>query len=121
LGNVVDTDPSEKILHLPGNITIKDVYSHWIRYLFEHFKEFFIQLYKESTWMNLSSTLHIVFAVPNGWYTQEHHLLVDATKAVGIVKESVQVSFVPETEAAVHWALSEGLELPVSLILDMYE
>lgn len=114
LGDVVSTDTSLQIdahkLVLPDHISIGTIYAHWIQYLFDHAVSIFIKKYTKHVWDNLRHDIEVIFTVPNGWYTQEHGVLARAALEAGIIQKPAQVNFVPETEAAIHWALlSSGL------------
>ncbi len=120
LGGAVDTnipDNEANLPTLPPSITTESVYTDWLKYLFEHAQSIFVAKYTRAVWDQLSPGMEIIFTVPNGWYTQEHGLLGSAAVAAGIVKDDSKVHFVPETEAAVHFALRErALQPSVSLI-----
>lgn len=117
-GTAVSTDTPDGAandLSLPHNVSIELVHTHWLTFLFKHAQAIFVEKFGRVVWDKLSPEMELTLTVPNGWYTQEHGLLTRAAIAAGVVKHSYQMSFVPETEAAVHWALFQGdLELSVS-------
>ncbi|KDQ53846.1 hypothetical protein JAAARDRAFT_414401 [Jaapia argillacea MUCL 33604] len=96
------------ILTLPPNINIDSVYRDWLKYLFQHARSIFVSKFGNEVWQRLAPTVEVVFTVPNGWYTQEYGFLARAAVAAGIIKDDLKAAFVPETEAAVHWAMLEG-------------
>jgi len=97
IGTAVSTDSS--ISNLPYNIKIETVYKDWISYLFDHARR--VTAGKNSA----NRDVEVVFTVPNAWYTPEHGMLTSAAIAAGIVRNGSKIHFVPETEAAVHFAM----------------
>lgn len=121
INNLSDVVPTEGFLQtdvhkliLPDNVLIGTVYAHWIKYLFGHAISIFIAKYSKEVWDKLKHDIEVVFTVPNGWYIQEHGVLVNAALEAKIIQKPAQANFVSETEAIVHWALmSRGLSLEV--------
>ena len=65
--------PELEIPPLPKGVGLKQVYAHFLGYLFDHTRDFF----KNNTvdgariWSRLGSEVHIVLATPNGWGIQQ--------------------------------------------------
>jgi hypothetical protein len=104
------TIPTFEIPPLPSGVTLKKVYKHFLKYLWDHAQNFF----KENTvdgeriWERLGSSCLIVLATPNGWDTTQQGFLKQAVIDAGIVqKEQTEerLFFVTEGEASVHYAL----------------
>ncbi|KLO13277.1 hypothetical protein SCHPADRAFT_852762 [Schizopora paradoxa] len=104
LSNDADVQP------LPPNVTETKLYTDWLKFLFNHAKQVVSNELSHSgrSWSELLASAELVFTVPNGWYTQEHAILRNAAVDADVVAKLSAVRFVPETEAAVHWALHQG-------------
>lgn len=104
-----DTNALE-IPPLPEGVSLKQVYSHFLRYLYSHSTEFFRENSHDgpSIWDRLQDSVEIVLAIPNGWDTVQQGFLKDAVILAGILPEDYQprrLQFVSEAEASVHFAL----------------
>lgn len=99
----------------PTKITLMSVYRDWLQYLFKHAETIFIRSHTDAAWQKSKPSMELIISVPNGWYTREHGLISRAVLAAGIVDDVSRIHFVPETEAAVHFALHRhALQLTVS-------
>ncbi|PVF93798.1 hypothetical protein CPB86DRAFT_876888 [Serendipita vermifera] len=104
--------PSQiEIPPLPRRVTLRQIYSDFIKYLYDHTQEFFVESTPngQNIWDRLESKIIIIFCHPNGWDISQQSFLSDCAVGAGIVKESevdTRVDFVTEGEASVHYALA---------------
>ncbi|KLO05876.1 hypothetical protein SCHPADRAFT_910733 [Schizopora paradoxa] len=108
LGTSAELSEGAGVPPLPNGVDEKQLYTDWLTYLFKYSKAAISKELPGMSWEVLSSNMEVVFTVPNGWYFQEHAVLRGAAVAARIVENPDAVNFVPETEAAVHWALRQG-------------
>jgi len=115
VGKTVTPDRSgDDVPELPEDVTVGTLYRDWLIYLIGHAKDIFIHRHSSAIWDELSPELELIMAVPNGWYTQEQGVLDKAAVAARVVRDGDKVSYVPETDAAVHWAwLQRAIDLEV--------
>ncbi|KLO13279.1 hypothetical protein SCHPADRAFT_904345 [Schizopora paradoxa] len=109
LGLSAELYSDTKLQPLPIGVTVTKLYTDWLTFLFDHVKTI---IDKESGLSELFADAELVFVVPNGWYIQEHEILRAAAVQTRMFKDTLVVRFVPEAEAAVHWALDQGDLLP---------
>jgi hypothetical protein len=112
---------------LPRGVTIHQIFSDWIGYLFRrtevYFKETIID--GEAVWLRHKSSIEFIFGHPNGWDINQQSLLRKAAVSAGLVNASLAdktVHFVSEAEASVHFVMLYGdLErrLEVTLVFFM--
>jgi hypothetical protein len=104
------TTPTFEIPPLPSGVTLKKVYKHFLKYLWDHAQDFFKNntVDGERIWERLGSSCFIVLATPNGWDTTQQGFLKQVVIDAGIIqKEQTEdrLFFVTEGEASVHYAL----------------
>lgn len=104
------TTPQFEIPPLPRGVTLKKVYKHWLKYLWDHAQDFFKNntVDGERIWARLGGSCYIVLATPNGWDTTQQGFLKQAVIDAGIVDKDQtedRLLFVTEGEASVHYAL----------------
>ncbi|EJD54456.1 hypothetical protein AURDEDRAFT_156236 [Auricularia subglabra TFB-10046 SS5] len=109
------TNNNLEVPPLPPGVALKQVYSDFIRYIFEHACEFFKESSHdgESIFTRLSKDYTVVCATPNGWDIVQQGFLRDAFVRAGVLPADHardRLQFVSEAEASVHFALehSEG-------------
>ncbi|KIM25808.1 hypothetical protein M408DRAFT_330992 [Serendipita vermifera MAFF 305830] len=104
-----DVPPTFEVPSLPTGVTLKKVYKHFLKYLWDHAQSFFINntVDGERIWNRLGDKAHIVLATPNGWDTTQQGFLRQAMIDAGIItkEDEERLSFVTEGEASVHYAL----------------
>lgn len=95
---------------LPSGVTLKKVYKHFIKYLWDHARDFFENntVDGERIWNRLGNKAFIVLATPNGWDTTQQGFLRQVVIDTGIIskgQDEDRLLFVTEGEASVHYAL----------------
>ncbi|KAG8753939.1 hypothetical protein FRC14_005519 [Serendipita sp. 396] len=98
---------------LPRGVSLVEVYSDFIRYIYGVTKNFFINNTPngQQTWSRLHDQMPIVFCTPNGWDLCQHAVLTDASIRAGIAAEVDAEDclwFLTEGEASVHYALAHN-------------
>ncbi|QRV80584.1 heat shock protein 70 kDa 12A [Ceratobasidium sp. AG-Ba] len=109
-----DMAPSSgfKLDPLPRGVTINQVYTDYLRYLYAHTRNFFQDhvFHGQQVWQTLALSMEIVLAHPNGWGTREQGVLRSAAVAAGMTTEAKsreQISFVTEAEASVQFCVCQ--------------
>lgn len=106
-----DTPGSINIPPLPQGVTLKQVYSDFLRYLFISTKSYFEDNTPNGSriWSRLQDGIVIVLATPNGWDTAQQGFLQEAAIDATIVTRATaetNLEFVTEAEASVHYVLA---------------
>jgi hypothetical protein len=96
---------------LPDEVTLSQVYSDFIEYLYRRTKLFFEENVPRGRgiWHYLEEKIALVFCIPNGWGTPQHIFLRKAAEKARIVDSSnsvERISFITEGEASVHFVLA---------------
>ncbi|KAG9054867.1 hypothetical protein FS842_003931 [Serendipita sp. 407] len=105
--------PAMEIPPLPSNVTLTQVYSDFMRYVFLGFRTFFQETTPNGVaiWGRLSSNIVIVLTIPNGWDTRQQGFLKKAALRAGMVQSEedaeLRLEFVTEGEASVHYVLGK--------------
>lgn len=100
-----------KLEPLPPHVTIDQIYSDFMGYLFSQTQKFFKDriLDGENTWDTLKNTMEFVIAHPNGWDAGQQSILRTAAVAANLVPSihiaQERIHFVSEAEASVHFVL----------------
>ncbi|KAG8830436.1 hypothetical protein FRC18_008097 [Serendipita sp. 400] len=108
-----NTSPAMEIPLLPSNVTLTQVYSDFMRYVFLGFRTFFQETTPNGVaiWGRLSSSIVIVLTIPNGWDTRQQGFLKKAALRAGMVQSEedaeLRLEFVTEGEASVHYVLGK--------------
>ena len=111
---------------LPVGKTIVDVFSDFMRYLFDSTKALFISSDRngENRWNSVSRDIDLVLTHPNGWGGPQQSQLRTAAVRADIVPDTpeghARVHFVTEGEASFHFCATntqEGGDLKVCLCL----
>lgn len=101
---------------LPSGVKIVDVYSTFIKYLYQNAKAWFEAntLSGEKIWEN--STISLIFAMPDGHGEFEFAIIRNAFVTAGICSSihDQRLEFIREAEAVVHFALESVDWLQVS-------
>ena len=111
---------------LPKGKTIVDVFSDFMRYLFDSTKAFYTSAEPdgEARWNSVSSNIELVLTHPNGWGGPQQSQLRTAAVRANIVPDTPEgygrVHFVSEGEAsfnfcATHTQVGEGVKVRHSL------
>ncbi|KAG8791408.1 hypothetical protein FRC16_000428, partial [Serendipita sp. 398] len=108
-----NSPPPLQIPDLPSGIDKERVYIDVIKYLFINTKRHFVEKTPGGVaiWDRLRSSMEFIFAIPNGWDSKQQNFLRQAAIAAGLVSSSdaaMQINFVSEGEASVHFALAYG-------------
>jgi hypothetical protein len=104
--------PSQiEIPKLPRKVTLRQVYSDFIKYLYDHTEDFFVESTPngQNIWNRLQSKIMLIFCHPNGWDISQQAFLSDCAVGAGIMSEDeidARIDFVTEGEASVHYALA---------------
>jgi hypothetical protein len=100
---------------LPKGKSIVDVFSDFMRYLFDSTKMLFISSNEigEHQWNSVSRSIELVLTHPNGWGgPQQSHLRTAAIRA-GIIPDTAEgrgrVHFVTEGEASFNFCATQTL------------
>ncbi|CAE6376908.1 unnamed protein product [Rhizoctonia solani] len=107
-GNLdIDKDP-----FLYG-VTIKQVYSDFLRYLLEHTEKYFKDriIDGEVLWSRYRNKMEFIIAHPNAWRTRQHVFLREVAVQAGLVNATQaqsNIRFVTEAEASVHFCLADS-------------
>ena len=94
---------------LPREKTIVDVFSDFMRYLFDSTKAFYTSAEPngEARWNSVSSNIELVLTHPNGWGGPQQSQLRTAAVRANIVPDTPEgygrVHFVSEGEAIFHF------------------
>ncbi|KAG8755538.1 hypothetical protein FRC14_003961 [Serendipita sp. 396] len=105
--------PAMEIPPLPSNVTLAEVYTDFMRYVFGGFRTFFQKTTPNglAIWDRLSSNIVVVLTIPNGWDTRQQEFLKEAAQEAGIVQSEedadLRIEFVTEGEASVHYILGK--------------
>ncbi|KEP49235.1 heat shock 70 kDa protein 12A [Rhizoctonia solani 123E] len=99
-----------KLEALPEGLTLNQVYTDFMAYLFAHTKKYFWEhvLNGGKIWQACYEDMTIVLAHPNGWGVVEQGFLRQAAIAANLVnKENAcsNLQFVSEAEASVHYCI----------------
>ncbi|KAH7104330.1 hypothetical protein BKA62DRAFT_748745 [Auriculariales sp. MPI-PUGE-AT-0066] len=102
---------SFEIPPLPRGVTLKQVYSHFMRYIYGHSTTFFKGhcIDGPTIWDRLKDRVEIVLAIPNGWDLVQQSFLREAIVLAGVLPaghDSKRLRFVSEAEASVHFGLA---------------
>ncbi|KZW00534.1 hypothetical protein EXIGLDRAFT_639271 [Exidia glandulosa HHB12029] len=107
------TNANLEVPPLPPGVALKQIYSDFIKYIFDHACEFFQSSSHdgETIFNRLKSTFTIVCATPNGWDIVQQSFLRDAFVMAGVLPQGHdrdRLQFVTEAEASVHFALEHS-------------
>jgi hypothetical protein len=115
---------------LPTGKTIADLFSDFIRYLFDstvaHIKE--VEPTGELLWENFGPTVELVLTHPNGWEGQQQEVMRKAVVQAGIFTTEEargRLSFVTEGEASFNYCVTytksgELLEVRIREKINIY-
>ncbi|KAH7100088.1 hypothetical protein BKA62DRAFT_831203 [Auriculariales sp. MPI-PUGE-AT-0066] len=80
---------------LPSGVTLKQVYTHWLMYIYAHATSFFREqsLDGPTIWDRVKDRVEIILAIPNGWDLSQQAFLRDVVVLAG------------RSEASVHYGL----------------
>jgi hypothetical protein len=96
---------------LPRRTTLDQIYSDFIKYLYDKTRKFFIETSPDgqNIWNRLEKSNLVIFCVPNGWDISQQNFLRDSAIKAGIVSEcdsNERIKFVTEGEASIHYAVA---------------
>ncbi|KAG8777728.1 hypothetical protein FRC16_004059 [Serendipita sp. 398] len=96
---------------LPRGVSLVQVYSDFIGYIYRATKSFFINNNPngQQMWNRFGDQMPIIFCTPNGWDICQHAVLTQASIRAGIVTEGDaddRLWFLTEGEASVHYSLA---------------
>ncbi|PVF93793.1 hypothetical protein CPB86DRAFT_789737 [Serendipita vermifera] len=109
--SISNRPPSFEIPPLPAGISLQKAYSDFIKYLYGHTRNFFVDSTPNghNIWTRLQSSMIIVFCHPNGWDISQQAFLSQATINAGVMSledARTRIEFVTEGEASVHYAVA---------------
>jgi hypothetical protein len=115
-GSSSNSSSGFEIPGLPTVITLRKVYSDFIKYLYNHTRNFFIDSTPngENIWTRLQSKSIIIFCHPNGWDVSQQSFLSQSAIEAGVIPKengSARLEFVTEGEASVHYAVANSRSL----------
>ncbi|KAG2015196.1 hypothetical protein CC2G_008487 [Coprinopsis cinerea AmutBmut pab1-1] len=105
-----------QIPSLPPNRTAVQVFSDFLRYLYECTKRYIqeTEVNGRTLWESLEGSIHFVLTHPNGWEGYQQSQLRRASVLAQLIPDTTEghdrVSFVTEGEASLHFCLLSGLE-----------
>jgi len=108
-------DITEKIPPLPLNKTVVDVFSDFMRYLYECSKAYIEDCHANGPglWESVKENIHFVLSHPNGWEGEEQSQMRRAAVKAGLITDTsgghARVSFVTEGEASLHFSTNHGV------------
>jgi hypothetical protein len=103
--------PQSEIPPLPKDVYLPQVYADFIKYLYNHTRDFFVESIPngQDIWTRLESKIVLVFCHPAGWDDSQQDLLRGSAIRADIVpteESKTRVEFVAEGEASVHYAFA---------------
>lgn len=109
----VDGQPSNfEIPELPEDVTLKQVYADFLKYIWGGVRAFFeekLQLENgRKIWERLEDDIVVIICTPNGWDISQYTFLRTAGIEAGLVNETnadKRLEFITEAEASLHFAL----------------
>ncbi|KAH7100092.1 hypothetical protein BKA62DRAFT_831207 [Auriculariales sp. MPI-PUGE-AT-0066] len=89
-----------EIPSLPHGVTLKQVYTHWLQYIYAHATSFFREqsLDGPTIWDRVKDRVEIILAIPNGWDLSQQDISPGR-------HDPKRLMFVSEAEASVHYGL----------------
>ncbi|CAE6433902.1 unnamed protein product [Rhizoctonia solani] len=95
---------------LPPGVSVKQIYSDFLRYLLLHTRERFEEVISDgkTIWESYSNDMDVIIAHPNGWGIREQAFMRNAAVLAGFTtteKANQQIRFVTEAEASVHFCM----------------
>ncbi|KAF7290577.1 hypothetical protein MIND_01297800 [Mycena indigotica] len=105
-------DPFHTLPPLPANVSIKQLYTDFLRFVGDQVKVNFLASYSksESFWNKLLESMDVVLSIPNGWEGPQQEQMRRAAIGAGLVDAhgADRVKFVSEAEASVLYAIETG-------------
>ena len=96
-----------------GGKTALDIFTDFLRYLFQWARQFITETYSESLWKSAEDRIEIILTHPNGWGGLQQSKLRDAAVHAGLVPDTTtgrqRVHFVSEGEASLHYCINNGI------------
>jgi hypothetical protein len=98
---------------LPEGVTLQQIYSEFMGYLFKHTEPYFKKRIIDGSniWESYKDSIAFVFGHPNGWGLREQEFLRKAAIKGGLVDAADaknRVRFVTEAEASVHYCIGNS-------------
>ncbi|CAE6451832.1 unnamed protein product [Rhizoctonia solani] len=101
-----------KLDPLPSEISLSQIYSDFLGYLFRQTREYFEDhiIDGKSIWEKYMPTVEVIMAHPNGWHAREQSFLRNAAVKSGVFNRpgatvANNIQFVTEAEASVHYCI----------------
>ncbi|KZT00544.1 uncharacterized protein LAESUDRAFT_688021 [Laetiporus sulphureus 93-53] len=108
-----DVERLKVVSALPPTKAIIDVYSDFMKYLFECARTYITETHASGDllWASIQQHIDFVLSHPNGWGGHQQSKMREAAAKAGLVSQaaSPQIRFVTEGEASVHFCISNGL------------
>ena len=104
-----------KIIPLPKEKTAVDVFSDFLRYLYQCAQKYIEETHLNGVklWENLQPTSEFVLTHPNGWEGAQQGMMRRAAVTAGLIPDGAagqaRLSFVTEGEASLHFCIQKGL------------
>ena len=104
---------SSRSFKFVGGKTALDVFTDFLRYLFQCARQFIIDTHGKSLWESVEDHTQIILSHPNGWEGLQQSKMRDAAIHAGLVPDTTigrqRVHFVSEGEASLHYCINHGL------------
>ncbi|EUC60271.1 heat shock 70 kDa protein 12A [Rhizoctonia solani AG-3 Rhs1AP] len=99
-----------KLDALPPGVSLRQIYSDFMGYLFKHTKSYFEDRIVDGKqiWSKYKTTMDIIIAHPNGWGLRQQVFLRSAMVATDLIpadQASRRIRFVTEAEASLHYCI----------------
>ncbi|KAI0079324.1 hypothetical protein K474DRAFT_1659403 [Panus rudis PR-1116 ss-1] len=115
MANSSISQSSNMLNRLPTGKSVLDVFSDFLKYLFDCARAFIVQSHAngESIWNSVSDQIDFVLSHPNGWEGPQQSKMRQTVVQAGLVPDTAsghsRVQFVTEGEASLHYCLDNGL------------
>lgn len=110
-----EAEVNKNIPPLPPNKTAVEVFSDFLRYLFECASSHIQKTHANGValWTSVKGQIDFVLSHPNGWEIVEQSRMRKAAVLAGLILDTTarhsRLSFVTEGEASLHFAIQNGL------------
>lgn len=108
-------DVNETIPPLPPNKTVIDLFSDFMRYLFQQAKKYITEHNPngDNYWRTLEDDIDYVITHPNGWEGAQQAMMRQALVKAGLISDADEahkrVQFLSEGEASLNFCILNGL------------
>ncbi|KIM25112.1 hypothetical protein M408DRAFT_331406 [Serendipita vermifera MAFF 305830] len=112
-GSPIDAMSTIELPPLPEGVTLEQIYTDFIRYLYSAAHSYFIRRTPDgrNIWNRLQERTIIILCTPNSWDIAQHTFMRQVAVDAGLVTESDvddRLEFITEGEASIHFALAHA-------------